>query len=137
MAAFADIWQVQIGYRPLADSEHAAVMYLLDYASAKLRVAVPSIDARITSGDLDPILPAAVVADAVTRVLRNRSTQVRDRLAEFEVDTPPGAAEWTSAIGFTAGEIASVSPTPSVLVGTFLLGEPAEWWYGSDDEDDS
>ena len=122
VAALADIWQVQVRYRPLADSEHAAVMDLLDYASAKLRVSVPSIDTRIADGSLDPVLPAGVVVDAVVRVLRNRDTQVRDRLNEFDVDTPPGAAEWTSTIGFTQGEIVSVSPRALRSAGSVRVG---------------
>lgn len=113
MAALADIWKVQVRYRPLAPSEHAAVMDLLEYASAKLRASVPTIDARIADGSLDPALPAGVVADAVVRVLRNRETQVQGRLAQFEDDAPPGAAEWTSTIGFTRGEIASLSRRPA------------------------
>lgn len=134
MAALADIWKVQVQYRPLADSELAAVTDLLNYASAKLRKRVPSIDARITAGTLDPELAAGAVANAVVRVLRNRDTAVRESLSSFDGDSPPGAAEWTSTIGFLQGEIEDVSPPQVALVGTFLLGEPVEWWY-SDEED--
>lgn len=132
VAALADIWKVQVQYRPLADSELAAVTDLLEYASAKLRRIVPSIDTRIADGSLDPVLAAGAVSNAVIRVLRNRDTAARDALSEFGGDTPPGAAEWTSTIGFLKGEIDDVSPRPIRTVRSIQLTTGIGYPYTSD-----
>jgi len=44
---------------------------LLRQASARLAAMVPSIDARLAAGTLDPELPSSVVVEAVLRVYRN------------------------------------------------------------------
>lgn len=108
MAALADIWKVQVRYRPLADSELPAVMDLLDFASAVARRLVPSIDDRVTAGTLDPELVSGVVAGAVVRVLRNRSTGIRDAL-DIDLDSPRDDI-WDNQVKFTKAEIKLLSP---------------------------
>lgn len=119
MAALADIWKVQVRYRPLADSELAAVTDLLDFASAVARRLVPSIDDRVDGGTLDADLVAGVVAGAVVRVLRNRSTSTRDAL-ELDVDAPAPDI-WDNQVKFTKAEVALLSPGPARSVRSVNL----------------
>lgn len=69
MAALADPNDVAAGWRPLTSDELTRVGALLDRASRMVRALVPTVDARIASGTLDPELVADVVCNMVRRVL--------------------------------------------------------------------
>lgn len=58
--------------RDLDEHDTYTVAQQLDVASAKMRVRVPSIEARIEGGTLDPVLVRDVAAKAVFRFMRNR-----------------------------------------------------------------
>lgn len=77
MAALADPNDVAAGWRPLTSDELTRVGALLDRASRMVRALVPTVDARIASGMLDPELVADVVCNMVRRVLATPTDQLR------------------------------------------------------------
>lgn len=71
MSNLAEISDVEGAWRPLSDAETLVVTNRLVFASAIVRQRVPDIDDRIASGDIDPVLVAGVVAEAIKRVMIN------------------------------------------------------------------
>lgn len=70
-------------YGPLSTEQQAAVLDWLARASAMLRGAVPDVDARIASGDLDPVLVSTAVINMVLRVLNNPRGLVAETVGPF------------------------------------------------------
>lgn len=67
--SFAKIWDLEARWRPLQASEVQRADVLLSDASAKVRRRFPTVDARITAGDLEAQEVAAVVAGMVRRAM--------------------------------------------------------------------
>lgn len=75
--------------RTLTDAEAVAAEELIEEASARLRIKVPSIDARLASGQLDPVIPRGIVRRMVIDILINPdgflSEQVEDAVYRFDM----------------------------------------------------
>ena len=72
MAEYAAIQDVTDAYEGVIDeSQDAYIQALLDLAEARLLRRVPSIPARVESGDLSRILVTGALVDIVLRKVRN------------------------------------------------------------------
>lgn len=82
MAAFASPDDIVARGRALTSEQEIVAETLLDDASEKLRVLVPSLDERIAGGTLNAVLPRQVVVRMVIDALNNpgrlKSEQVED-----------------------------------------------------------
>lgn len=67
---FAENSDVAARWRTLSAAEQARADVLLDDASAILRSLVPTVDAQITAGTLDPIVPLSIVCAMVKRAMQ-------------------------------------------------------------------
>jgi hypothetical protein len=110
-ASLATADDVAVKWRPLSPAEGQQVEVLLEEASAKLRRAVPNLDARIASGEIDTVLARSVVTNAVLRVLKNPSGVTQQSAG-------PETASWsgvraTGEVTITAGDVADVLPVVS------------------------
>lgn len=107
--------------RPLSGSERGLAQTLLRYASALMRRQVPSLDARIADGTLDPLLPQLVAVQMVVRVLRNP-----DGIRQETVGPSSITYDTTQAVGqlmLTAADLATLSPPGTgFALGTRRLG---------------
>lgn len=99
---------VAVKWRPLSTAEEQQVTVLLEEASAKLRRAIPNLDTRIGTGEVDAVLARAVVTNAVLRVLKNPSGVTQQSAG-------PETASWsgvraTGEVTITASDVADVLP---------------------------
>lgn len=69
MAAFATAQDLADRWRPLSPAEETRATVLLGDAAARIRAAVPDVDARIDDGTLDPELPLIVSVEMVRRAM--------------------------------------------------------------------
>lgn len=85
--SFADTEDLKLR-RALSVTEEPTAEELLAEASARLRQRVPSIDERLASGALDPVIPRGVVCRMVIDVLNNpdrfTTEQVEDAVYRFD-----------------------------------------------------
>lgn len=84
---FADVEDLRLR-RSLTAPEEPTAEELLAEASARLRQRVPSIDERLASGALDPVIPRGVVCRMVIDVLNNpdrfTTEQIEDAVYRFD-----------------------------------------------------
>lgn len=71
---FCTTGDIEVLWRPLTDSEEPKAQTLINYASQKVRRAVPGIDASIAAGDVDEVDAQMVVVGMVRRVLMSADT---------------------------------------------------------------
>lgn len=69
MAVYATPDDIEARWRPLSAEERDRAQVLASDASIRLRLKYPTLDARLTSGDLDPEAAAMVVAGMVKRAM--------------------------------------------------------------------
>lgn len=119
--ATADDVRDRLG-RALTDSEAVSAGAYLSQASALVRHRFPTVDARITAGDLSAELVAGVVADAVVRVLRNPEGKVSEGVDDYSYRRSDATA--TGSLYLSAEEIALLTPRRS-RVGSVAL---KQWW---------
>lgn len=128
MAAFATPADVAAGWRPLSVGEDTRATALLDKASRAVRAEMPSVDARIGAGTLDPALVADVVCDMVRRVLvtpvdQQPVSQMQQAAGSFSLgmtfSNPTGDMYLTKAdrrkLGISRQRAASIDVTPVVV----------------------
>lgn len=132
MAALATVADVEARWRPGSYTDQAIIEALLTDASAIVRREYPTIDARITSSEIDADVVTLVVAGMVGRVLRNRFPDPREA---FDQDAPTADA-WETAPRLSAADRRLLAPSSPVLVGTFLLGPYVEWQPCEVDDDE-
>lgn len=122
---FATPGDVMLGWRDLTDDESARVAPLLAKASRQIRSELPSVDARIIAGKLDPALVADVACDMVRRVLavpaaQQPASQVQQSAGPFSfgatLANPAGDMYLTKAerkkLGLSAQRAGSVDMLP-------------------------
>lgn len=84
---FAHVEELRLR-RSLTGAEEPTAEELLAEASARLRQRVPSIDDRLASGALDPVIPRGVVCRMVIDVLNNpdrfTTEQIEDAVYRFD-----------------------------------------------------
>lgn len=94
MAALTDQSTVEQLWRSLTSVEAGSIDVLLDTASAIVRREVPTVDADIASGALDPLLAATVVTQMIRRHLSNpeliRVRSVMDESVTMAAETMHG-----------------------------------------------
>ena len=73
--SFAVVEDLEGRWRPLTPAERARAGVLLGAASRRVRRQFPETDARVASGDLDPLEVVDVVAGMVKRVLMGGDTE--------------------------------------------------------------
>lgn len=117
MTALATDDDVEALWRPLSEAESARIGRLLDVASAKVRQAVPTVDARVASGDLDADIVVSVVVSMVARVLTNPG-MVRQITVGGESVTL--AAETLRGLFLLPEELAELSPSAGRRVGPIM-----------------
>ncbi len=108
MADLATSDDVEALYRTLTVDEENQVEALLRMASAMLRGAVPSVDARIAAGSLDAQTVADVVAAMVTRALRNPQGVKQETIGPVSYSTDPRVA--AGYLYVDAAELALLAP---------------------------
>jgi len=94
------IWQ------GLTSQQEARSVGLLDYASAMLRQALPSIDEWLASGQVSEVLVRSTVANAVRRVLANPDGKAQESIDDYS---------WTRAANAASGEILYTSEDLAAL----------------------
>lgn len=72
---FATYQDVEAVWRTLTPDEQARATKLIEYASRKIRRAVPDVDARIAAGSLDPLDVEMVVVGMVKRAMMNSALE--------------------------------------------------------------
>lgn len=113
-------------WRPLTTAELAAAEGQIRFASAIVRQQVPSVDARLAAGTLDPDLVRGVVASMVQRVLMNP-----DRNSEVAIDDmrlKKDASISSGNLYLSAAELALLQPVSvagSASAGAFTIRSPA------------
>lgn len=98
LASLADPGAVSDGWRPLTTAEAGRVDALVAKASRLIRDELPSVDARILAGALDPLSVADIVCDMVRRQLGTPT------------DQPPASQVTQSASIFSVG-VTYANPT--------------------------
>ena len=135
--AFAEPTHVETAYEgTLPAGSEARVQYLLDTASARLRVLLPTLVERIAddeSGDLE-LLTRDVVVQAVLRRLPGNTQSVQSQTQS--------AGPWAVTTRYTQDTTGTfsdedlrilggtVSTTPSGSVGTIRIGPLVDWYTG-------
>lgn len=127
-APFATVDDLPKGWRPLTLAEKARAEGLLGKASRAIRAELPSVDARILAGRLDPDLVTDVVCDMVRRQLstpvdREPATQVQQSAGPFSTGityaNPTGEPFLTKAerrrLGISRQKAGSVDMLPPPL----------------------
>lgn len=100
-------------WRPLSDqAERIRVQLRLDRAWRRLLTEVPSLEARITSGEVDQQTAADVVIDASLRVLQNPEGLASfDRaLDDYKTGGTYSDRSQSTDLFFTSAELRSLSP---------------------------
>lgn len=107
--------------RPLTADERELANTLLRYASALMRRQLPTLDARITAGTLDPDLAEYVAVQMVVRVLRNP-----DGIRQETVGPSSITYDTSQAVGqlmLSTGDLAILAaPGTGFAIGTARLG---------------
>jgi hypothetical protein len=80
---FANVPDVEDAWRPLTDDEIGPTDYLLRKASRMIRNRFPTIDARITAGELDADLVGDVAIAMVKRSLRNPDGKRQESIEDY------------------------------------------------------
>lgn len=116
---FATYQDVEAVWRTLTPDEQARATKLIEYASRKIRREIPDIDARLTSGALDPLDVEMVVVAMVKRAMMNSAldgVETQQQTAgPFALTVKPSNPN--GSLYLTAGELASLR-TRSASVGT-------------------
>lgn len=120
-ATFDDVTLAYEGTIP--DSDRNRVESLLLRASSRLTRIVPSVPLRITTGDLDPDLPAGLVVEAVLRVYRNPEGVTAEEIGPFHKQF--NARAIAAEIQFDETEVhAYLDPIPNYLRPAIRVGLP-------------
>ncbi len=131
MAALATVADVEARWRDGSFSDQAHIAALLSDASAIVRREFPTIDARITSEEIDADVVVLVVCGMVGRVLRNQYPD-----PDAYAQDAPQSEGWETQPRLSAAERRLLAPVSPVLVGTVLLGPWARWQPCEVDLDD-
>lgn len=110
MADLASQDDVESLWRVLTDDESGLVEGLLRYASAIARSRVPSIDARIDDGTLDPQVVADVVASMVIRAMRNPTGVTAETIGPVSYSVSARVA--AGYLYLDDGELSLLGPLP-------------------------
>lgn len=97
MSDFATVKDLEAYWRPLTSDENRRAAKLLEYASAKIRQAAPSVDADIAAGTVQAIAAELVAVAMVKRALVVPSdgvTQTTDTTGPFSEST-----QWANPMG--------------------------------------
>lgn len=105
---YATTTDIEILRGAMTPNETAAAMFLIEEASAKLDVKVPSLVGRVADGSLNPVIPRGVVCRMVSDVLNNPTRFVSEHVedAEFRFD-PALVRQYMQP---TDEEVADLSP---------------------------
>ena len=131
MADFASTADVAARWRPLSAAETTVATALITDASAVLRARVPTIDARVTAGDLPVALPRSVCVQMVLRVLRNPDGLVSEQIDDYGIRRADSA---TGTLYVTDDELSLLTEAPGS--GAAFTAYPAYtpgWGPTSDD----
>jgi hypothetical protein len=113
----ATVEDVEARWRPLTTDEYVVAQTLLGDASDGLRLKIPSIDDRITAGDLPASVVAAVVVAPVIRYLRNPDGYESERIGDYSYTRPDGEV----TLLFTAADLARLTVGSD---GAFTIAMP-------------
>lgn len=80
----ADVRDAYEGTIPDDDRSNTRLDALLRRASSKLAQLVPSLDRRMSAGEVDPEVPAGMVVEAVLRVWRNPLGFTQEGVGPFQ-----------------------------------------------------
>jgi len=75
--SFAELGDLEDRWKELSEPMSSRAINLLEAASRLVRQRVSTVDDRITSGDLDPLLVTDIVCDMVRRVLTTPANGVQ------------------------------------------------------------
>lgn len=114
-----DVREAFEGTIPVDAKNNARLDGLLTRASAKLSALVPSLDARMASGAVDPEIPAGMVVEAVLRVWRNPAGLTQEGIGPFQASRNANAAR--NEIFYDPDEVARLRDEGGVP-GTFRVG---------------
>ncbi|MCU1675340.1 MAG: putative 14 [Frankiales bacterium] len=122
---FATYEAVEVLWRPLSDAEQAKTTKLLTQASAIMRSAAPTLDARIASGTLSADVAEMVAVRMVLRFLRNPEGFKTESDGDYSYtrdDTATsGELELTAsdrrALGLGGGKVGTIHVRPAEPVG--------------------
>lgn len=103
MTVYATVQDVEDAWRPLSDEEETRADKLLGYASAKMRMLVPDLDAGLDDGTIE-----ALAAESVCVSLVKRSMTAGD--------TGDGVTQSTNAVGQVSTSVSYANP-----MGTMYL----------------
>lgn len=122
MAALATVADVEARWRDGSFTDQAIIEALLTDASAIVRREYPTIDARVTSGEIDDDVVRLVVCGMVGRVLRNQYPD-----PDAYAQDAPQAEGWETQPRLSAAERRLLAPVSPVVVGTLMLGPYVRW----------
>ena len=112
MADLATVEQLEAVWRPLSSQERSAAATWIGWASELVRSEVPSVDSRITSGDLQPGMASMVVVSMVRRAMENPlgATRMSASIEDYSDSVSFAAGGDGSALYLTDAERARLSP---------------------------
>ncbi len=135
LESFATITELPNGWRPLTTDEIERAGWLLAKASRAIRAELPSVDARIAAGTLDPELASDVVCDMVRRQLstptdRDQVAQASETRGPFSMTAtyanPTGEPYLTKAerrrLGISKQRAVSISTEPAAVAAAPVYG---------------
>lgn len=135
MADLATAGDVEARWRSLTAEEYRVANILIGDASGIVRVRVPSVDARIADGSLDPDVVRGVVARMVLRVMRNPDGKVQESIDDYAYRRADAVAD--GALYLSDEERSVISPARGTG-GAFTIRPygapgystnlPLNWW---------
>lgn len=121
-APLATVSDVENAWRRLTDDEVAVAVYALAQASARVRARVPTLQKRLDSSELDPLMVRGIVADMVVRTLRNPSG-ISQKTAGAESVTFDRSAV-TASLELTDDELSLLRGRSATRASSVQLGSP-------------
>lgn len=105
----------------LAHPDTQQVDSLIEYAQVKLRALLPTLDARLAAGVLDPTLVKGTLVTAICRGLDVLRVGLRVRSEQYPEMTTTYADAPGDLVTFTDAELAVLAPTAGIAGGAFTI----------------
>ncbi len=121
---------VAVLYRPLSGPEEAMVTALIEHASAMLRARFPSLDQKITDGDIDPSQAKVAVVNMVLRVIRNPGGLKSETVGPFSRSWDTGSGNGLLTITDAETSLFGITGASSARVGNIPLSAGMGWQTG-------
>jgi Phage protein Gp19/Gp15/Gp42 len=122
---FASPEDLESAWRPLSDAETSQADYWLGRASRVIRKEIPTVDARIASGDLDSALVADVAISMVIRYMRNPDGKRQETIEDYSFTRD--ATGSSGEVKMTPEEVKLLTPIEAPSCAFSIDTSPCTW----------